>query len=388
MNKKSKKIEKQKIEKKPKKDGLKDIQKWAKKLADKYYIGYTTRVVICAVCFLVCMLISFLCLTKTFEVEEAKVVNYQENGSLDYKVYLKPNEFYEQEYLGKGKYYIASIIKNITADVNYQFIIEQPVDTNFSYQIVAKLTISGDQGKNILYEKEYILVDKKLNPTTGTTIQSIKENVVIDYDYYNELANRFKATFGVDATSSLTLYVRVTKAAVNASQEININETSSMNLTIPLTQKTLDIQLNDTGINSTKSIVKESEVSFGNVFFGVLCFVIFILAVAFILKTLELLFILVPKKSKYDKYIGRILNEYDRLIVETSSELRTENKEIIKIKKFEELLDARDNLKRPIMYHVLVPHQKCQFYIESENIVYLLIIKAPDLENFDTVNKI
>ena len=334
------------------------------------------------------MLISFLCLTKTFEVEEAKVVNYQENGSLDYKVYLKPNEFYEQEFLGKGKFYIASIIKNITVDMNYQFLIEQPVDTNFSYQVVAKLSIAGDQGKNTLYEKEYILVDKKLDPIASTTMQSVKESVVIDYDYYNELANRFKATFGVDAASSLTLYIRITKAAVNASQEININETSSMNLTIPLTQKTLDIQLNDTGINSTKSIVKESEVSFGNVFFGVLCFVIFILAVAFILKTLELLFILVPKKSKYDKYIGRILNEYDRLIVETSSELRTENKEIIKIKKFEELLDARDNLKRPIMYHVLVPHQKCQFYIESENIVYLLIIKAPDLENFDTVNKI
>ena len=159
MNKKSEKIEKQEtknvkpVVKKQKKDMLKEIQERSKKLADKYYVGYTTRVAICAVCFLVCMLLSFFFLTKTLQVEEAKVVNYQENGSLDYKVYLKPNEFYEQEYLGKGKYYIASIIKNITADVNYQFIIEQPVDTNFSYQIVAKLSIAGDQGKNTLYEK-------------------------------------------------------------------------------------------------------------------------------------------------------------------------------------------------------------------------------------------
>lgn len=392
MNKKSKKIEKQSIEKqknekKPKNDVLKDIQDKSKKIADKYYIGYTTRVVICAVCFFTCMLLSFFFLTKTLQVEEAKVVNYQEMGNLDYKVYLKPNEFYEQEYLGKGKYYIASIIKNITVDMSYQFLIEQPVDTNFSYQIVAKLSIAGDQGKNTLYEKEYILVDKKATPVTGTTMQSIKENVVIDYDYYNDLANRFKSTFGVDATSDLTLYMRVNKSALNSKEEINVNETSNMSLTIPLTQKTLNVQLNDTGINNTRSIVKESKVSFGNIFFGILCFVIFIIAVASILKTLELLFVLVPKKSKYDKYIGKILNEYDRLIVETPSDLRTENKEIIKIKRFEELLDARDNLKRPIMYHVLVPHQKCQFYIESENIVYLLTIKSPDLETADTANK-
>lgn len=391
MNKKREKIEKQETKKAKsivkiqKKDMLKEIQEKAKKLADKYYIGYTARVVICAVCFLLCMLLSFLCLTKTFQVEEAKVVNYQETGSLDYKVYLKPNEFYEEEYIGKGKFYIASIIKNITVDMNYQFIIEQPVDTNLSYQVVAKLSIAGDQGKNTLYEKEYILVDKKLEPVLNTTMQSLKDSVVIDYDYYNELANRFKATFGVDASSSLTLYVRITKSATNASQEININETSSMNLTIPLTQKTLDIQLNDTGINSTKSIVKESKVNFENVFFGVLCFVIFILAVAFILKTLELLFVLVPKKSKYDKYIERLIKEYDRLIVETPSSLRTEDKEIIKINKFEELLDARDNLKRPIMYHILVPHQKCQFYIESDKIVYLLTIKETDIEKAEEV---
>lgn len=386
MNKKIKKTEKTDAQKKHR-VGLNEIQDWFKKVADKYYIGYTTRVIICAVAFLSCMLLSFLFLTKTLQVEEARVVNYQENGTLDYKVYLKPNEFYEQEYLEKGMFYIASIIKNITVDMNYQFIIEQPVDTNFSYQILAKLSIAGDQGKNTLYEKEYVLVDKKLQPATGTTMQSIKEKVIIDYDYYNELANRFKSTFGVDATSSLTLYARITKAAQNEEFEINLNEGSSMSLTIPLTQKTLDVQLNDTGINSTRSIVKESKVTFGNVFFGILAFLVFVLAVGCILKTLELLFLLVPKKSKYDKLVNKILNEYDRLIVETPTAPRTENKEIIKIKTFGELLDARDNLKRPIMYHALVPHQKCYFYIESENTIYLLTIKSIDLETTDVDTK-
>lgn len=379
MNKKSKKTAEVKTEKKNK-VGLKGMKDSAKKFADKHYISYTMRIVICAVGFFLCIGLSFLFLTKTLDIEEEKVVNYQEIGTLDYKVYLKPNEFYEQEYLDKNMYYIASLIKNITVDANYQFIIEQPVDTNFSYQVIGKLTISGDQGASKLYEKEYVLVDKKLPAATGTTVQSINEPIVIDYDYYNEVANRFKSTYGVDAQSDLTLYIRVNKTAKNEAQEININETSNMSLTIPLTQRTLDIQLNDTGINSTKSIVKESKVSFGNIFFGILSFVIFVISVAFILKTLELLFLLVPKKSKYDKYVNKILSEYDRLIVETPTSPRLEGKEIIKIKRFEEMLDARDNLKRPIMYHVLVPHQKCYFYIENDNTIYLLTIKATDLE--------
>jgi len=86
------------------------------------------------------------------------------------------------------------------------------------------------------------------------------------------------------------------------------------------------------------------------------------------------------KRNKYDKFVKKIITEYDRLIVETETKPRLENKEIIKIRKFEELLDARDNLKRPIMYHTVTKHQKCYFYIEKDNTIYLLIIKAVDLE--------
>ena len=388
MNKKSGLEEKEKKKKAVKeKEPRVSLQEKATKFADKHYISYSMRVILCASVFILTIALSMFFLVKTLTVEEAKVVNYQENGTLDYKVYLKPNEFYEQEYLGKNMYYIASLIKNITVDVNYQFLIERPVDTNFTYQIVGKLAIAGDQGKNTLYEKEYVLLEKTLEPLSGTTIQSINESLVIDYDYYNEVANRFKATYGVDATSNLTLYVRINKTAKNDSEEININESSNMNLTIPLTQKTLDIQINDTGINNTRSIVKESKVNVGNVFFGIIALVLFVTSVAAILKTLELIFLLVPKKSKYDKYVKKILTEYDRLIVETPTEPRTENKEIIKIKRIEELLDARDNLKRPIMYHSLVDHQKCCFYIENENIIYMLVIKAVDLEELNENKK-
>lgn len=378
---KTKKPKAKTVSKNDKKEfSLKRAKVSSKKFAEKYYISYTMRIVIYAVCFFLAIGLSLLLLTKAISVEKEKIVRYQETGNVDYKVYLKPNEFYTQQYLGKNQVYIASIIKNVTIDFNYQFLIEEPVNTNFSYQIVGKLSILGNQGSSALYQKDYVLVDKKLPEAIGSSIQNIKDSIVIDYDYYNEIANKFKTTYGVDATSDFKVYMRIIKSANNQEQEININETSEMNLSIPLTQRTLNIEVNDTAINNTKSIVQESKINFSNIFCGILAFLVFVLSVCCILKTLELLFVLIPKKSKYDKFINKILSEYDRLIVEIHTQPMMDNKEVFKLKKFEELLDARDNLKRPIMYYTLIPHQKSYFYTEKDNSMYLYVVKAADLE--------
>ena len=86
------------------------------------------------------------------------------------------------------------------------------------------------------------------------------------------------------------------------------------------------------------------------------------------------------KKSKYDKYISKLLKEYDRLIAESSTLLSLEEKEIITITKFSELLDIHDNLQLPIMYYVVKEHEECYFYINHENIIYLLKINANKLD--------
>ena len=87
------------------------------------------------------------------------------------------------------------------------------------------------------------------------------------------------------------------------------------------------------------------------------------------------------KKTSYDKYINKILNEYDRLIVESTTEPDIKHSNIIKLPNFRELLDVRDNLKLPIMYYVVVKYHKSYFYIKNNNDIYLLINKAADLDN-------
>ena len=108
--------------------------------------------------------------------------------------------------------------------------------------------------------------------------------------------------------------------------------------------------------------------------------ILVVLSLIFIVWILRLISKSRVGKSEYDKYIGKLLNEYDRLIVETSSAPITKDKNIIEIKEFKELLDVRDNLNLPIKYYVITKHQKCNFYISHEEELYLLTIKAVDVK--------
>lgn len=350
------------------------------KKTNKLYIGYLGRVLISGGLFLVLILSSLLLFYKSFEFQDEKVINYQEKGDLSYKVYLKPNKYFTDEYLEEGRLYIASIIKSIDVDFNYNFLIENRMDINTNYSIVAKLSITDSSSKKTFYEKEYTLVEPKVTKYNNKSSYKFKETISIDYDYYNALANDFKSTYGVDANSTVTVYLKVNNNLTKDSENINRQEKSEMSITIPLSQRQLDIKIGNTEINETNKIVSNSKVIFSNVVSMVIAGILFILSVACILKFLELLFIMIPKKSNYDKYIKKILSEYDRLIVESPSVPKFDDNNVIKIKRFEELLDVRDTLKKPIMYCNVINHQKSYFYIKHDDGIYLLIVKAVDLD--------
>ena len=89
---------------------------------------------------------------------------------------------------------------------------------------------------------------------------------------------------------------------------------------------------------------------------------------------------IVEDNTPFDKYVKKKLKEYDRLIVETDGELKTRGYNIIEVKNFTELLDARDNLNLPILYSNTIPHEEGIFYILSNSDVYMLTIKNNDLD--------
>ena len=128
---------------------------------EKRYIGYKERVLFFTTLSILFSIISIVLITNLLSVNETKLVSYQENGNIDYNVYLKPNEFYDNEYLGKDMVYVASLIKNIDVNINYDFIISDKQDVDFTYQILGKLSVYNDSKTSVLFEKDYTLLEAK-----------------------------------------------------------------------------------------------------------------------------------------------------------------------------------------------------------------------------------
>lgn len=335
------------------------------------------------VCFIVLFLISLVvCLffaSKTLEREKMEPIIYTYSENVDFKVYLNDNEFYEQDYLDMNKAYIASLIKYIDINFNYLFNIKENSKIDFDYKILGELIIQNNGGNRKYFEKTYTLLDTQNKKIDNNKSLNINENIKIDYGYYNKLANSFRSTYGVDTSSYLNVYLEV-KAKSDDKLNYKINENNKLLLTIPLSERAIEIALNAKNKEVTKQIIPTGNVIFNSKYL-VLEIIFFIITSILFIICIRNIFSIVKKPCLYDKYVRKLLREYDRLIVETHTKLNMDKYNIIEVKNFTELLDVRDNLKVPILYYNIVKHEKGIFYIKDNNDIYLLTVSDDELIN-------
>ena len=153
-----------------------------------------------------------------------------------------------------------------------------------------------------------------------------------------------------------------------------------MSLTIPLSEKAINIKMDTKEINKESQLYRDTAVVVSNYIYAIVSVILIIVLAIFIGPLIKLLLNMRTKKSTYDKYVERVLNEYDRLIVETTTPPNMNVNNIVRVHSFTELLDVRDNLSLPIKYYVINNHQKCNFYINHGDELYLLVLKAVDIE--------
>ena len=75
-----------------------------------------------------------------YQLNKTYYVGYTENGSIDYNVFLKDNEFFEESHLGQDQSYVASLIDKIVADCSYEIDMDtDDVNYKYSYTITSRL---------------------------------------------------------------------------------------------------------------------------------------------------------------------------------------------------------------------------------------------------------
>ena len=381
-NEKTKEVKKVRISKKVSKEDEQSIKNdvFNEPTKKKFYYSFSMRVVLNILLVLVLVYALVYFSIMSFSITKKQFINYKENSDIDYKIYLKDNKFYEKNYLEKGMVYVASLIDKIHVNYRYNFLADKKSDIDIKYKVVAKLIIASQNNSNVFFTKEYELlkeVDDEIVGKNGYSIDS--KDIVIDYQLYNDLANDFKSNYAVNTDSRLEVSLFVTEV----SKESNLYDLSSANkatLIIPLSQQEVNISFDNKNVNVEKQLMSNARIILKDKNDALICIGLFILLVIFTIRLIKKLSLMSNDKSKYDKYVDRLLRGYDRLIINIKSTPNFDEYNVIKVEQFEELVDARDNTNQPINYYIVTPHQKCEFFVINKNNLYLYVVKAIDFD--------
>ena len=285
---------------------------------------------------------------STIQFQSFAKLGYQEKSNLDYRVYLKENDYFEEKYLDKGKQYIAGLIDYIVTDFHYDFSVDEKIDYTYTYNITGDLIAhEKDDESKVLYDKSFILLKDQSFYNQDSSQLKINESVNVDYQEYNNIINSFKKDYALVLDSYLLLKLNVT---INGTYEgINqpISIQQSIDFKIPVSEQTINVSMNYKDLNNQEVIEQKTA-------FGVKNQLMLILFAVFMLIDLGLVVYLVltirKGKSSYEKKLDKIKKSYDRAIVEIDTLPSFEGVKVIKVNSFEELLDARENLEKPILH--------------------------------------
>lgn len=354
-----------------------------KKLNSKKYYSFNTRFTISFVIFLVLFVTSIVLILMSLSKINEQTVDYKESSKVDYKVLLKDNTQYDKKYFknnSQPKIYISSLIQNIDTNFDYEFSINEKSNIEFEYNIIAKLVILNIDSTKVFYDDEIELIGNKKVKLTNEKKLNIHENIMLDFDYYNNLANSFRQKYGLNTNSYIEIILNV--KGKNLDDIFDLNDKYKRSIKIPLSQQEVDIQIADDNASTVHKVITKNKLLVSNRLCISIGLISLVIAIICFVKMINMFMkVYSPKNTKYDKYIKKILKEYDRLIVNTTTAPDITNYRIVRIKCFAELLDVHDNLNLPIRYYVITEHHKSIFYVTHNNEVYVYIVKAVDLDN-------
>lgn len=337
------------------------------------------NVVLSLICVIIIIsIVTLSCFLIYGKRSEKQYVSYDETSNIDYKVFLKENNFFEENYLGANNQYIASLINYIKANFNYKLQLEEKKDIEYkySYRIEADVVVKEKETDNPLYRTNKVLVNKKEKTTTLDNIV-INEDIDIDYNYYNNLIKNFIDIYGLDDTESvltLNMYVNVGGSCEDLKDN---KEESVMSLSIPLTTKTMAIDISNNLINSEDNIMQCSKSGSYNFIFIILGIIFGIIDLRLITFTVKYEFKTRTAENIYEKELKKILNNYSSYIQTLGSDFEFKDYQVLKVNTFTDMLEIRDTIRQPILMKENSEKTSAYFVIPSNTkILYVYRLKA------------
>ena len=363
--------------------------------------------------------ITFLILGLNSKNNIKTIYSYSAQKNVDYKVLLKPNDFYVTETLPSGKYYAAKSVNKYIINFIYDFKASKKTNLNYNYNISAEIigTVpSKDNQNQEVWNRTFPILENKESIYKDNFF--VNEQVEIDYDYYNNLARSYEETYGIEIEATLKVYFNISCINENLKEDkikdhIELNEedknlkenikpneenkTINENIkpneedktikeTIKLDEENkindrieLDIDLSNTvtKVNknydeaTNKEVMLETQNTEKIVFYilsgicAIICITVIVVRLKQNIKTPE---------QKYEHNIKRILKYYKELIVTVTNEPNLADLKIMDITSIDDLIDVAEQNNSTIIHYEAIKNKRSNLYVIVNNYVYVYVV--------------
>lgn len=299
------------------------------------------------------------------------------HSDIGYDVYLKPNDFFDQVYVGNDFSYISSLVEYIKTSFNYNYEGTNSVDISYDYYIKGQMVTNYmAEGANSLTKplwiKEFTLLDRNKGHSSNSKI-TIKENLNIGLDYYNELLEDFRTSTNMvlDSRLDVTLVIRINGELVGNK---TLTKEHYLTMSIPLGVKAFDVTISKS-YPEHEVIYSKEQLKLETSYMLAIIYIVILLAVLW--GAIYLIKLIINKdKNDYESKINKLLKDYDDRIVTVSSYVRYERMEIVNVKNFAELLNLSDETLEPIIFWEKNENdlREAWFSVIKDRILYRYII--------------
>ena len=332
----------------------------------KVYLSFQARIILLVIGIVLLFGTACFIIFSTLQSNVAKKVNFIEKSTIHYEVCSKTNSTCETE----GKSYVSNDTASVHVDYHYDALFDEEIDYNLSYHVVLTHKVYDRYDpKKVFYEDEDLIKDKTdlqkgANPATADV------SVEINYQKYLSFVTDYQQKYSNNAISTVTAVLYVD----DGNDTRNVGE-----VIIPMGDSSFTITRNAVKDSKQEYILDEKDWTNTNTLYIVVGSVLVLLSLFLLFHLTKLALAITGKKSKYQELLMSILNEYDRLIVIARDGYEsTEEKKVIKVYTFDELLDIRGILNKPIIYS-RINNVKSEFIVEDEESIYKYVLKEADM---------
>lgn len=311
-------------------------------------------------------------------------IDYTEGSTIDYRVQVKSNDFYDEEWLPDGQSYVSDLMGLLEAKFDYHLnMAAKNVDFDYSYQIDAEYIVI-DKGSNANIMKKTIPLKEPVRLSQSSNSQLvISELVTVDYASFNDYVSEFIDFYELPNTTAY-LDVRMTVDVIGSSEEFEADSENryTTSLHVPLNTPTVNIEYSSS-LNDGEGKVLACKDASGVAVVKVISFVLG--AILLLLGVLLLAFIYLTRNHDvtYAGRVRRVFNNYRSFIQRIVNGFDTQGYQILVVGSFREMLSIRDTIQSPVLMSENTDKTKTQFFIPTNTkILYLFEIRV---DNYDDI---